>query len=348
MRIKVEFLNLSALFLLRLAEVWQSREMQKENDSSASRANAAADPSEMIVFQEGPQRLDQFINSLYPEHSRSLIVKWIQDELVQVNQNTVTKNGFRLRPGDQITWRIPELKKLSIVAEDIPLDIVYEDDDLLVINKAVGMVVHPGAGHQEGTLVNALMHHCQHLSGIGGVERPGIVHRLDKETSGLLAVAKNDQAHRSLSAQLQDRRMKRHYYALAEIPFKEYQGTIEAPIGRHPVERQRMAVVESGRFARTHWEVKALYDHYTWLALQLDTGRTHQIRVHLKHIQHPLVGDPVYGSKRKHPFKVERPLLHAYQLRFEHPKTDQVMCFDAKIPADFQRVLDILSSKQGG
>ncbi len=310
--------------------------MQEEKES----------PLNQAVYQQGPQRLDQYLNGLYPEHSRSLIVKWIQDALVQVNEQVVQKNGFRLRPGDQLSWQIPELKKLDVIAEAIPLDIVYEDEHLLVINKAVGMVVHPGAGHQQGTMVNALLHHCQHLSGIGGVERPGIVHRLDKETSGLLAVAKNDQAHRSLSEQLQDRRMKRHYYALAEIAFKTHQGTIEAPIGRHPVERQRMAVVDSGRFARTHWEVKALFDHYTWLALQLDTGRTHQIRVHLKHIQHPLVGDSVYGSKRKHPFKVERPLLHAYQLRFEHPKTHENMCFEAEIPADFQRVLDILTAKR--
>lgn len=303
-------------------------------------------PSAVAVYQEGPQRLDHYLHSLYPEHSRSLIMKWIQDECVSVNDKIITKNGYRLRADDRLLWQIPALKKLSVKPEALALDIIYEDEDLLVINKAVGMVVHPGAGHQEGTLVNALLHHCQHLSGIGGVERPGIVHRLDKETSGLLAVAKNDQAHRSLSSQLQNRVMKRHYYALAEIPFKESQGTIEAPIGRHPVERQRMSVVDDGRFARTHWEVKALYEHYTWLALQLDTGRTHQIRVHLKHIHHPLVGDPVYGSKRKHPFKVERPLLHAYQLQFEHPRSQEKMCFTAKIPADFQRVLDILTARQ--
>lgn len=296
----------------------------------------------IVTESQDRSRLDHLLNEASAAPSRSQLGKWIDEGLVRVNQQIVSKAGHKLRAGDKVEWDIPQLRSLNVAAEQISLDIVYEDADLLVINKPVGLVVHPGAGHASGTLVNALLYHCHDLSGIGGIERPGIVHRLDKDTSGLLVVAKHDQAHHSLQQQLQARRMKRCYYALAEHGFAEEQGTVEAPIGRHPVERQRMAVVPDGRFARTHWQVIKKFKEYTWLALELDTGRTHQIRVHLRHLQHPLAGDPIYGSRRKHPFKVERPLLHAYKLSFEHPVTREAMCFEAPLPADFAQVLAVL------
>lgn len=304
-------------------------------------------PSFTISPDADRQRLDHYLAHALPEHSRSMVRKWIDGGHVLLNGIPVSKAGHSLRTGDQLELTLPELQALDVVAEDLPLDIVYEDSDLIVINKPVGLVVHPGAGHTSGTLVNALLHHCHDLSGIGGVERPGIVHRLDKDTSGLLVVAKNDHTHQHLSAQLQSREMKRHYYALAELNFSQDKGTIEAPIGRHPIDRQRMAVVTEGRFARTHWRIKARFQGYTWLELELDTGRTHQIRVHLKHIQHPLVGDSVYGSRRNHPFKVERPLLHAFQLVLTHPRSGQRHRFEAPLPEDMQRILTLLHNKEG-
>lgn len=304
---------------------------------------------EVTVSQDQDRcRLDHLLSELGAAPSRSQLSRWIDEERVCVNSLPVTKAGHKLRSGDRVSWTVPELKPLEVAAEAIELDIVYEDRDLLVINKPVGLVVHPGAGHSSGTLVNALLHHCDDLSGIGGVERPGIVHRLDKDTSGLLAVAKHDRAHHALQQQLQSRRMKRCYYALAEQGFAEDAGVIEAPIGRHPVDRQRMAVVPDGRFARTHWQVMQRFGEYTWLALELDTGRTHQIRVHLRHIQRPLAGDAVYGSRRRHPFKVERPLLHAYRLSFAHPVSGEALSFEAPLPPDFAQVLDVLRKRHGG
>lgn len=291
-------------------------------------------------------RVDQVLSEHYPQHSRSLIRKWLDQGMVTINDAPVSKAGQKLKTGDILAWQPPEIHKSDkILPEDIPLDICFEDEHVLVVNKPVGMVVHPAPGHYSGTLVNALLHHCSFLSGIGGVERPGIVHRLDRETSGLIAIAKTDQAHQNLSAQLQARTMKRHYDAIAEQNFGEETGSIEAPIARHPIKRQQMAIVENGRYARTHWHIKGHYNGYTWLGLELDTGRTHQIRVHLKSIHHPLVGDDVYGSKRKHPFKVDRPMLHASQLQFLHPVTDEPQQFEAAVPADFQRILDILAKR---
>lgn len=305
-------------------------------------------PSQSLTISETHHhaRVDQVLSEHYPQHSRSLIRKWLDQGMVSVNDAPVSKAGQKLKVGDVLTWQAPEIHKSDkILPEAIPLDICFEDDHVLVVNKPVGMVVHPAPGHYSGTLVNALLHHCSFLSGIGGVERPGIVHRLDRETSGLLAVAKTDQAHQNLSAQLQARTMKRHYDAIAEQNFGEETGSIEAPIARHPVKRQQMAIVENGRYARTHWHIKGHYHGYTWLGLELDTGRTHQIRVHLKSIHHPLVGDEVYGSKRKHPFKVERPMLHASRLQFLHPVTDEPQQFEVPVPADFQRILDILAKR---
>lgn len=304
-------------------------------------------PEFLVSEAYARQRLDQVLTQLEADVSRSMIRKWLDQERIQVNGQLVSKAGYQLKTGDLLSWQPLETRPLELAAEEIALEIVYEDSDLLVINKPVGMVVHPGAGHSSGTLVHALLHHCKDLSGIGGVERPGIVHRLDKDTSGLLAVAKNDFTHQALQAQLQSREMKRHYYALAEHGFADDSGMIEAPIDRHPLERQRMAVVADGRFARTHWRVLERFKAYTLLALELDTGRTHQIRVHLKHIQHPLVGDAVYGSKRKHPFHVERPLLHAYKLVFRHPRSGQGLSLEAELPQDFADVLGALKRNRG-
>lgn len=306
-------------------------------------------PDAYLSSEVAKQRLDRFLQQQAPEQSRSVLARWIEEGRVSVNGKAVHKAGYSLRSGDQVSWQVPDLQPLlHVMPEAIPLKIVYEDAHLLVINKPVGMVVHPGAGHSQGTLVNALLAHCQDLSGIGGVERPGIVHRLDKDTSGLLVVAKTDAAHQSLSAQLQSREMKRSYYALSEHGFTEEQGCIEAPIGRHPTARQMMAVVPQGRFARTHWQVSERFEGYTLLAVQLDTGRTHQIRVHLKSIQRPLVGDPLYGSGRKHRFKVTRPLLHAWRLAFFHPQTQQALAFEASLPEDFEQVLEILKQQKTG
>lgn len=288
-------------------------------------------------------RLDLFLSEHLTEQSRSFIKKLIQKGEVWVNQVPVSKAGAKLQVGDTVICRIPPPEKLSIEAENIPLDIVYEDSELIILNKPIDTVVHPGAGHASGTLVNALLFHCKDLSGIGGVERPGIVHRLDKDTSGLLAIAKTDRAHRSLSEQLKTRSMKRYYYALAEGGFKEQEGFIEAPIARHPVDRKKMAVVKEGRYAKTRWQLVDSNGKYTWLRLSLDTGRTHQIRVHLKHIQRPLVGDAVYGTRSKHPFKVERPLLHAYGLGLIHPVTQESLFFEIPIAKDFERILNILA-----
>ena len=302
---------------------------------------------EVIIGPEGHKnRLDQYLLQLEPAWSRAYGQKLIIQGHVRLNGQPVAKAGQTLRAGDHLSWELPALTPTTIQPEAIALEIVYEDTHLLVINKPVGLVVHPGAGQPSGTLVNALLHHCHDLSGIGGVERPGIVHRLDKDTSGLLVVAKHDQAHRHLSEQLQARTMKRIYWALAEQGFSESSGTIEAPIDRHPVDRQRMAVVEGGRFARTHWQVLEPFSGYTLLELSLDTGRTHQIRVHLKHIQRPLLGDPVYGSQRKQPFKVERPMLHARFLHFLHPEDLRPLRFSAPLPADFERVLAILRGRE--
>jgi len=302
-------------------------------------------PEITVTAEWHKERLDHLLSSLLPEFSRAYCKKLITQGHIQINGEPVSKAGQALKTGDILAWEVPEAEPLDVIAEAIDLDIVYEDSSLLVINKPVGLVVHPGAGHTSGTLVNALLHHCSDLSGIGGVERPGIVHRLDKETSGLLVVAKTDQAHRHLSEQLQSRDMKRIYWAIAELGFSETQGEVEAPIDRHPVDRQRMAVVDGGRFARTHWQVLESLKGYTLLELQLDTGRTHQIRVHLKHIQHPLVGDAVYGSSRKQPFKVERPLLHARFLRFFHPLSGEALSFEAPLPADFMRILTLLRAR---
>jgi len=227
---------------------------------------------------------------------------------------------------------VPEPEKSKLEAENIPLDIIYEDKDILVINKPRGLTVHPGAGNRSGTLVNALLHHCRDLSGIGGVERPGIVHRLDKDTSGILLVAKNDKAHQVLSAQFKDRTIQKTYLAIVKGNPKKDEGTIAEPIGRHPVNRKKMAVSHKGREAVTHYKVLKRFKEYSLVELKPKTGRTHQLRVHLAHIGHSILGDPVYG-------KGNAQLLHAYKIKFTHPRTEKELEFEAKLPDDMLKLI---------
>lgn len=281
-------------------------------------------------------RLDRFLTERIGQ-TRSQVKRLIDSSLVTVN-GVAVKAGYALRCADRIEVVIPAPEPLALEPENLELEIVYEDDDLAVINKPAGLVVHPGAGNASGTLVNALLHHCPDLSGIGGKLRPGIVHRLDKDTSGLMVVAKNDWAHQQLAAQIKAREVKRHYLALAHGIIKSESGIIDKPIGRHPHDRKRMAVREQGRQAVTEYQVREYFaDRYTLVECRLRTGRTHQIRVHLAAINHPVVGDPVYGRKHGN-LGSERQLLHAFYLAFTHPRCGW-MEFRAELPVDFQEAL---------
>ena len=284
-------------------------------------------------------RVDSFIASYFDELSRSAAGKLIEDGSVEVNGKSVSKN-YKLRKGDVLTVSIPEPKEYEILPENIPLDIAYEDDDLLVVNKPKGMVVHPAAGHYSGTLVNALMFHCRDsLSGINGVMRPGIVHRIDKDTSGLLIVAKNDFSHRLLADQIKEHSFTRKYQAVVYGNFRNDEGTVDAPIGRHPSERKKMTVtLNNSRNAVTHYRVLGRYQGFTHLELTLETGRTHQIRVHMAHIGHPVAGDPVYGP-RKVITSLEGQCLHAYYISFTHPRTGETLTLSSPLPEYFKNFL---------
>ena len=292
-----------------------------------------------ITDEESGERIDALLSRKFPALSRSLIQKCMEAGTVTVNDRPVKKNA-RGSAGDEILFAFPETEALTVEAQQIPLDVVYEDGDLIIINKERGMVVHPAPGHPDGTLVNALLFRCgDSLSGIGGVQRPGIVHRIDKDTSGLLAVAKNDFAHQALSAQLSDHSLCREYVAVVNGGFREESGTVDRPIGRHPVDRKRMAVTEkNSRHAVTHWELLEAYRGYSLVLCRLETGRTHQIRVHMASIGHPLLGDGLYGAKC--PDKgLEGQCLHARRLRLVHPRTGKEMQFEAPLPDYFKEVL---------
>jgi len=288
------------------------------------------------------KRIDVFLTEKIPEHSRSYIQKLIKDGFVSVNGQKV-KCNFKVKPGCLIDVTIPPPKEVSLQPEPLELDIVYEDNDIVVINKPQGMVVHPAPGNYSGTLVNALLYSCDGLSGIGGEIRPGIVHRLDKDTSGLLVVAKNDAAHQSLAQQIKDRTLKRIYWCIVEKNIKEDKGIINAPIGRHPTNRKKMAVLNSptAKPAITHFKVLERFGQYTLVEARLETGRTHQIRVHMAYIGHPVVGDSVYGS-RKQKFNLKGQVLHAKKLGLIHPSTGEYMEFEAPLPPYFEDLLDIL------
>ncbi len=277
-------------------------------------------------------RLDSFIAG-ETELSRTQAQRMIHEGEILLNGKAVKPNAMT-QLGDLVDITYPDPVETDVLPENIPLDILYEDKDLLVINKPQGMVVHPSAGHENGTLVNALLYHIHDLSGIGGELRPGIVHRIDKMTSGLLVVAKNDAAHRALSDQFRDHSAHRSYAALVDGNLREDSGTIDAPLARHPVDRKRMAIVAGGREAVTHWHVAARYGQYTLLQIELETGRTHQIRVHLASIQHPVTGDDVYG-REKRPFGLSGQALHGYRLVLKHPVTGEKMVFYAPLPDYF-------------
>ena len=286
-------------------------------------------------------RMDSVLSLLLTEASRSYIVKLIEQGRLTVNGKVETSKKYKVKEGDVIRLEMPEPELLKVEAEDIPLDIVYEDDDLLVVNKPRGMVVHPAQGNYTGTLVNALMYHCKdRLSSINGVIRPGIVHRIDKDTSGLLMVAKNDKAHESLSEQLRVHSINRRYVALVYDNITKDEGTIDLPIGRDPNNRLKKKVNgESPREAITHFEVLERFGKYTLLKLRLETGRTHQIRVHMSSIHHPLLGDPVYGREDPKFKNLQGQLLHAKSLGFIHPTSGQYMEFDSELPPYFVEVL---------
>lgn len=289
------------------------------------------------------KRLDVFVAAV-ADISRSRAAQLIEESCVTVNDNTASKNT-KPKPCDNIKIQIPEPVQYNVEPQNIPLDIVFEDDDLLVVNKPKGMVVHPAAGNFDGTLVNALMFHCgESLSGINGVMRPGIVHRIDKNTSGLLMVAKNDFAHNHLAAQIKEHSFTREYAAVVYGHFKNSMGTVNAPIDRHPAKRKQMAVVEGGREAITHYEVLEELNGFSYLKLKLQTGRTHQIRVHMSYLGHAVAGDDVYGPK-KVITELNGQCLHAKKVGFIHPKTNEYMEFDSDLPEYFRK---FLRSKQNG
>lgn len=285
------------------------------------------------------KRIDSFLNNNLEDVSRNRIQKLIEEKQVLVNNKSINKN-YKLKENDKIIINIEEPKEIDILPENIPLNIVYEDEDVILINKPQDMVVHPANGHYSHTLVNALMYHCKdNLSGINGVMRPGIVHRIDKDTSGILIVAKNDKAHQKLASQLEEHSMTRVYYAIVYNNLKNDKGTIDAPIGRHPIDRKKMAVIDkNSKRAVTHYEVLQRFNKYTLIKLKLETGRTHQIRVHMSYIGNPLLGDIVYG-KEKQPFKLVGQVLHAKVLGFVHPTTNKYMEFETELPQYFKDIL---------
>lgn len=286
-------------------------------------------------------RADVFVSENEEDISRSFAGRLFSEGLAKVN-GRAAKPSLKLKEGDVITFTLPEPEAIDAVPEDIPLDNVYEDDSVLVINKPRGMVVHPAVGNERGTVVNAALFHCQgSLSGINGSVRPGIVHRIDKDTTGLLVIAKNDRAHKSLTDQLADRSLSRVYYALVNGNIKEDGGTVDAPIGRSPKDRKKMAVVPDGRSAVTDFEVIERFGAYTLVRCKLRTGRTHQIRVHMKHIGHSVVGDKAYGIKNER-FALAGQLLHAKEISFIHPETGEKVTFSCPLPEDFAAVLEVL------
>ncbi len=288
-------------------------------------------------------RLDTFL-SADGALTRSQAARLIAEGRVRVNGKPAAKSA-RLSGGETVTVDVPQLRETALPPQDIPLDVVYEDDDVIVVNKPTGLVVHPAPGHPDGTLVNALLHHCgDSLSGIGGEKRPGIVHRIDRDTSGLIIAAKNDAAHLALSAQLKDHSLSRTYECLVTGNMKQDSGTVDAPIGRSSADRKKMAVVPTGRRAVTHWEVVARYPGVTHLRCRLETGRTHQIRVHMAYIGHPILGDTVYGAKKPVPGLTGQ-CLHATGLRFVHPRTGEPVELHCPLPPEFTAMLQKLQNK---
>lgn len=295
-----------------------------------------------VLQEEASIRIDRFLTEKCTEYSRSYLQKLLKEEQVFVNEKAAKAN-YKVRSGDLVKLQIPEMKELDVLPEDIPLDILYEDEDLLVVNKPKDMVVHPSAGHTEGTLVNAVLAHCKgQLSGINGVLRPGIIHRIDKDTTGALLICKDDNAHKDLAEQLKEHSITRRYRAVVSGNLKEDEGTIEGPIGRHPVDRKKMAINhKNGKEAVTHYRVLERFGNATYIECRLETGRTHQIRVHMSSIGHPLLGDAVYGSV-KNPYHLQGQALHAMILGFQHPTKKEYLEFEAPLPDYFIKLLEKL------
>lgn len=307
--------------------------------------------SELLIVgsEQDNTRLDRFLADQYEEYTRSFLQKLIDQGNVSINGISVKKSGIKLKENDEIAVTLPEPQPLEVVAEDIPLDILYEDDDVILINKPKGMVVHPAAGHTSGTIVNALLYHCKDsLSGINGVIRPGIVHRIDMDTTGVIIACKNDASHNCIAAQLKEHSITRRYYAIVHGNLKEDEGVIDAPIGRDPNNRKCMAINhKNGKNAVTHYKVLERFGRFTWIECRLETGRTHQIRVHMASIGHPLLGDALYGPT-KCPYQLQGQTLHAYVLGFIHPSTGEYMEFQAPLPDYFEDLLKKLRQSSAG
>ena len=303
-----------------------------------------------LQVEETSDRIDRYLSQELADLSRSRIQQLIEQGVVQVNGKVCTSKKTTVQSGDRISLVIPEAKPLDLQPEAIPLDVLYEDDSLIIINKPAGLVVHPAAGHESGTLVNALLAHCQNLAGIGGVQRPGIVHRLDKDTTGAIAVAKTDFAHQHLQAQLKAKTARRQYLGLVYGSPSVQSGTIDQPIGRHLVDRKKMAVVpveKGGRPAVTHWQVQERLGNYTLMHFQLETGRTHQIRVHSAYLGHPIVGDPVYSSGHSLGVNLPGQALHAWRLTLQHPVSEEWIEVTAPVPKTFTTLLEVLRRRAG-
>lgn len=300
---------------------------------------------DVFIIEEKDQgtRIDKYLAEVFIDKSRSFIQGLIEKECVKVN-GKIPKSNYKLKVSDEVEVEIKEPEVLKVDAEDIPLDILYEDKDVIVVNKVQGMVVHPAPGNYNGTLVNALLFHCKDLSSINGVIRPGIVHRIDKDTSGVLVIAKNDEAHNKLSEQLKDHSMKREYYALVEGRLKNEKGTIDKPLARSKKDRLKIGIVQGGKRAVTHYEVIERYNGYTLIKCILETGRTHQIRVHMASIGFPLAGDPLYGFKKQR-FKLNGQMLHAKTLGFIHPTKNTYVEFTTELPNYFKDVIDKLKNE---
>lgn len=297
---------------------------------------------ELLVAKEcDGMRIDAYLRE-NTEFSRSRIAALMEEGAVCADGKVQAKPSFKVTADQRITLCVPEVKPVDVVAQDIPIDILYQDADVVVVNKPCGMVVHPAAGNEDGTLVNALLYHVRDLSGIGGEMRPGIVHRLDKDTSGLILIAKNDRAHAMLSDQFKERLMEKHYRAVAFGNYSQDSGLIDAPIARHPVDRKKMAIVADGKPSQTEWKVIQRLKSATYLDVHLLTGRTHQIRVHMQSIGHPLLGDQIYAPNIKSSVRISRLMLHAYSLAFTHPTTGERMTLCAPIPHEFESIVEKL------
>ncbi|WAL58849.1 RluA family pseudouridine synthase [Thermocoleostomius sinensis] len=304
-----------------------------------------------VHVQSAADRLDRYLSEHLPDLSRSRIQKLIEQGQVWINGQPCPSKKVAVRVGDRVDITIPAVAPLELQAEAMALDILYEDEHLIILNKPIGLVVHPAPGHAEGTLVNALLAHCgDQLAGIGGVQRPGIVHRLDKDTSGAIAIAKTDRAHQHLQAQFKAKTARREYLAVVYGAPSRATGTIDAAIGRHPIDRKKMAVIpedKGGRRAITHWQIRERLGNFTLMLFQLETGRTHQIRVHSAYIGHPVVSDPVYGSGRSIGVNLTGQALHAWKLRLQHPVSEQWLEVTAPLPPEFLTLLDILRRRAG-